>query len=1213
MKLHTSISLIQSLKTCLDKAGGNPKLADEIMRNIQSRKLDIPKPGLTEDEKNKIRNEIHELTTQIELLEWYAKQSGSPSYELLAEWFQSSDCKMEDKQLLAVFSLYESLKTQFSDQANLTSLIPLSSLHFDNPERFCAFLLWILESSNNAAAITDSGILHHFIQFHSPYLSVPTNQLNVVYHLLNQIDTPSVSQLLDYANNHYSGIRGLALNQKVPVNGATPAGFKSSNLSGGTFEHPTQLLLIEDPPPRMPSIMFSGSADSIVKFYRWFGIDMLTFIDVRQPAQRQVFKHLLASAEGDALRQKLPSHILISGIPVEKVKLWLEVIAEEAQESKRDIGALISTHPFYTYMLSYGSTTTLPLSPEVLQPSILALQQAVGKASVNETSVILWADLYQYLKRVSPASPSGTPDGNILAISEFILNQFSRFTSEPSDEVLSALRSMNISNQHIENRLKLFKQELITMDSGTFESLKDKWGDLRASVYNLLHVCPELRDSRYYPADIYALKAFYIEQVWRRWDKSLNVLEILQSMSSFDDELTQKRTVLEALLYTQEPALQDILINHLNNQHILWGNESFGDDMSMLEKAIRYDNPALLMRILSSSGDNMPNQKTVSDALNSAADAGKWVIVSQILNLTEDNKPNQEAVSAALNRAVYSDELSIVSQILDLIIKDNKPNQKAVSDALNVAASAGKLNIVTHILDLTKDNKPNQKAVSDALNAAASAGELNIVTHILNLTKDNKPNQKAVSDALNAAASAGKLNIVTHILDLTGDNKPNQEAVSAALKEAARAHNWDIITQILKLNEDNKPNQKAVSDALHSAVYSGKWVIVSQILNLTEDNKPNQEAVSAALKSAVDDRNWNIVTQILKLTVTGDNKLNEQAVSAALSVAGNFHKWDIVKQILKLTKDINPNQMALFDALNSAANDREWDIVKQILDLTGDNIPNELAVSAALSGAPRFDRWDIVKQILTKDINPNREAVSFALKEAANFHKWDIVEQILTKDINPNQEAVSAALKSAVDDRNWNIVTQILKLIEDNKPDQKAVSAALNIAAGYDNWGIVRQILNLTKDNKPDQKAVSAALNSAARAGELNIVIQILNLTKDNKPDQKAVYAALNCAAAAGKLTIVTQILKLTGDIKPNQEGVSAALKAAARFRKWDIVSHILTLTGDNKPNQDAVSFTLIAATEAGKLEVLTCIENFLKQDQDQSTTPDSLDSKFTP
>ncbi len=956
-----NLLLIQSLKTFLDDVKAGHTSEAILMSEIQVQAIHLRQKSLPDDKKNRIRKKLQSLELKKQLLS-YINGPVNASYDFLAEWFQSESCAIENKQLLAVWSLYLSLKTQFSGHTDPINLIALAELDFDKPKRFCAFLLWAM----NEDEVQNSGILQHFFAYHLSYLGHTDTALHEVYRILNQLSkTPVIKQLLAYANSTHSGVRGAAVNYPLRSEAGLPT-WQSSNLAGGNFEHHSELVEGRGELPGLPSPTFPENPDDIVKLYRWFGIDMLKRLDSQRGAHCKAFNSIWMSDEGEALRQALPDFILRGEISLESGVGWLNDIVNAANETQTDMSTLIATNPFYLYTICSASSVIHQLSSDQREQSILALQRKVSESGVNSPSIILWISLYVCLKRSNGYSPI-----QLMEMNEFILNQMFRFTSSLPDDLYSAVQeNLDISEDFMLNKLNQFKQELMasfTIDN--FEACSFKWSELRARVYTLLDLCPQLHHNSRYPANIYELKAFYIEEVWRQSRDRFDLKAVLKNMDAFDENQDDinKRMVLEGLLFTQEPALQAILIQHLENHHIDWINEKFGDELFLIEKSILRKNKNLIIHILNCLAGDVPSQEAasatfhhqskaivylvdlynggldirtaVSSTLLAMIDIGQLNIVKHLVHLSATTKPNRAMVSMALTSAKENQNWNIVKYLFSLT-GDNRPHRQAVLDVVECALEEKNWDIATYWLGLTGDNGPTRAEASELLTSMAKIGEAFIIPHLLRLTGDCQLNREHIAEALCQAAITGQLHIVTLFVELTGDSKPNCDDISAALSLAIAGYKREVFTYLLGLTGDNKPTRRAVSNALCCAVAAVDTMdILNQLVHLSGDNKLSLEEVYSSLCLTAQLGQWNIVALLIKFPGVEQffYNVDDNTLVGVLSHAAAAGQLDILVHLIHLSGENDTTKRNVGYVFCCAAEAGQLDVVHCLLHLTGYN------------------------------------------------------------------------------------------------------------------------------------------------------------------------------------------------------------------------------------------------------------------------------------
>lgn len=842
MTLNRVLSLITSLKICLDDVFAGRYAVADIERELQCHALTLRRGDLSTSVIDDTRRKLHELNIKKSLLQWFLTHTEQPSYALLANWFQSADCSLEDKTVYAVCSLYQSLKTQFSSQFNPFHVLALGELDFDNPERFCAFLIWMLEGDASVTAILDSGLLHLFFAFQFPYFAQDNNPLHVVYRILNQLgDTPSIKNLLNDANHHYSGVRGAKLNSKA----SSTTLWESSNLTGGEFKHRRRLTAGTKLFQALPAPRFSDNTDDMVNLYQWFGIGMLKFFDMTCSSNRDAFKSLLLSKEGDAIQQALPALMLSGEIPLHKARLWLSSIADEVNRETISLEKWIVAQPFYVYVFSRNVIAINGINRSLIQTSIQSLLQSIEKAPLNSPAVILLVDLYVRLKADRHLSEL------LLLLNQFILTQVMRYTCRLPDEVYNAVRMVNIDERYVIDRVTLFRESLLeAFDREMIEPLQFKWQENRVQLYNLLDICPELCARSQYPFDSYQLKAFYIEQMWRVTTESFDLSAVLKMVASQDvDESLNltKRILLETLLFTKANPLQTILIQYLEEAQVQWMREKFGDDKGPLEKSICADNQALAKRLLCHA--DALDQEDVSRSLVHATMHAQWDIVAPLLTIKGDNQPSQKSVRDAFPRLAACGKFDLLMYLLEHAKGNLFNHPEIISAGLTSAASVGQLEVVKHLLGVLVYNQYKNMVIQNTICKAAKNGHLSVVTYLLSLGNDDTLICRWVSAALSDAAYGGQLDTVIYLLGLGDVIKPSLQSISASLSCAAASGSWDVVVYLAALTGQVTFQVKHVRSALFHAAVAEQWPIFIRLLYLIHDQEVTNRIMLRVSKS----------------------------------------------------------------------------------------------------------------------------------------------------------------------------------------------------------------------------------------------------------------------------------------------------------------------------------------------------------------------------
>lgn len=515
-------------------------------------------------------------------------------FEQLTDWFESAT-QIENHKQLSMFSWYLQLDTILSSKIPPKDLIVLGAAYFGEPNKFAAFLYWLLENNVSPREIEDTKILHQYFAYHVCDISV----LHQTYLLLSNLSEKS-SNFLSHVNTTPSQMRGFINQQKEDST------LRSYNVMGELFAHNNTFEVLSEKSLKKLEfhINFHEMHANLFDLFGWQFINALNF---RMEHHRVALKHLIQSSSRKKLIEDLPRYILSGQFSPRVGAMMLSTIGSvmpitSDSNNENTLIDLIKRDPFYIHTVKRGDLNRLPYSQVSLHETIQTLCTDVKYQNIHHLPYLvrlsknLSEDLCFLLGEYSSFEHALVlksifdlllQSGNILLDEEFEL-----ITPIIPELYPQTWRTMGVYSNNINAAIDAFNHHTID-----YEAVLQLWGSQLSQVNLFKRFYSSLSREYVYPFTIYQLHAKILQDNYECCvleNRPFELNTLLEGISADPDR--RIRIMQEALQtdFISEP-LVEALLNlavelNIVEQCVM---QSFGDERSVLYHAYTSEKTAL--------------------------------------------------------------------------------------------------------------------------------------------------------------------------------------------------------------------------------------------------------------------------------------------------------------------------------------------------------------------------------------------------------------------------------------------------------------------------------------------------------------------------------------------------------------------------------------------------------------------------------------------
>lgn len=805
---------------------------DDITRQARIAHLSQTQEKITTAQRKKLASEnklAHAIAAQQFLL-WRTTRQNSPiNYGLIATWADSDNCKLNDKLTLAIQSWLQHFSQMLATQEPAIDLIPLALNYFYEPQKLTAFLMWLLSKNTTPKQIIESNLLQRFFLMHMISMEAKEdNLLDALYKNLNFFSAANASVK-----------RLFTLAKKTVIRLASTCNFEIITNNKKHYESHTLLAPLfesvdEDNEPtvnrkrykhrkrvevislsnlqKQPVLTFVPTEENISALYDLFEIDFVHALNLEIDVHTETLEWILKKKQvviPTLLQQIKNNHIVFK----KAIKLV------EIMDISNPLTILMppSSPPIQLYFLTLNSKT-IPDNKVIAHiDSLISIDSLY---SLNE--LLLLVEAFKTLQNQTNDRPSFDTK-SLHTLQKHIFEHALKRDIHYNDELENAISELPDLSTLCDDKIKELRWSFDAAFSiqNPFDSLRNKWSELLPIVNFLKWLSPEIVNYPY-PFSIYQLWSEVLKKTWlytQENEADFNLAGFIENYSHhYHDECNLKRILLESLTRLHIPELLQKISTCLDNRRITWWKEHWEDRYSVLEKAIKQENNALLDIII-----NNHFEADYTETLSFAINCGNLYAIQHLLAM-EDRVLDLGIIPTFYRLAIESEQWSILRELTA-----NKKTHHAES--------------INHLFTQAKKTK-NWLYIKCLLPHIRNKNE---VTHLLH---------EALAD--------NQWDIVKSALQLSGENKPKKNAVCAVIDKALEQERWDILLLLITLESDIKISQVDVSSILGQAIKDDHWDIVLKIVSQI-DNPADCEALSYACEMAIAKREWSTLRALLSL------------------------------------------------------------------------------------------------------------------------------------------------------------------------------------------------------------------------------------------------------------------------------------------------------------------------------------------------------------
>lgn len=471
--------------------------------------------------------------------------------------------------------LIELQRGEFSEklatESNPLGLSALSQFLFDKPQRFAAFILWlVLDAKVDIYRIISSGIFSRWVVYCISEKEDGDESEETVVRLLKSFQSqyPLIKTLLEQLSQIYCGVRGTEVNYPVGEK------FISRNLLNQRFMHEFKFpcdknghLLAEyyeicDFEP------FSFDyKTNILNIYSLFKKEFLLLLDYKNADHIDAF---------ESIKEYQPEKVIedISYYFNSKELSWnnIRFFLQESSELFVDypyykLNELLLKNIHFFYILGYENVLICNMSKSDLNDFLKRLTASLEQYVPIVLLSRLCLTLLNYMEKFS----------NVWLVKIInILFQSAIHANELSSEEMDVLKKIPDIKRLCYKKLHEYEDVLknsVKKDK-SYQQLHIKWLMNLSSVERIQDISCETISEIFYPNDKFQLKAFYIAQCFENQNKNhhFSITSILEEFTLYHNNLGLnfgvneiKKIYIHIFSYAKKLELMNEIFYHLEN------------------------------------------------------------------------------------------------------------------------------------------------------------------------------------------------------------------------------------------------------------------------------------------------------------------------------------------------------------------------------------------------------------------------------------------------------------------------------------------------------------------------------------------------------------------------------------------------------------------------------------------------------------------------
>lgn len=673
-------------------------------------------------------------------------RQSSACFEQLTDWFDSAP-HIENHKQLSMLSWYLQLDRILSSKIQPAHIIVLGAAYFGEPNKFAAFLYWLLENDVSIVNIVNSKILHRYFAYHICDISV----LHQTYALLANRSQKS-GAFLEQANTIPSQMRGFANHQHE--DGA----LSSYNILGGLFAHNDTIEVVNE--NALKKLEFHiNFEDMHSELFDLFGWELINVLNFKMHSHRSILKALIRSSSRQKILDNLPQYILSGKFSKETGMIILSCIASvmpiyNTPNNDNTLFDLIKSEPFYIHALQNNALNS-PLFSQL------------GRNEIIQTlcTDVKYKNMYHlpYLVRLSKSLTEGMC---------YLLGEY---TSVEHSQVLEVIFNLLLESGSalfdedfkliipiipeliplIRNKMDEYSNNInaaidaINHGNSDYEALFHLWGSQLSHVNLFKRIDRALSLEYIYPFIIYQLHAKILQDNFASCARENRPFELKALLEVLSEDPGRRLRIMQESLYSDciSESLIEAILDLATELNILEQciMQSFGDERSVLYYAYTSNNIVLRRQIL-------PR-----------------------ISMEDD------VILSIINTAIVMRDVLGLDRIISLIQMTNSIRNKTMSFLLNYVEN-------------TRPNSGNM-----LLYASVWSCYLNKLHFFLNTANADTLLKEHIVSIFRLGVQYSRLYILYSTCRLTGENALLASEINMALEQAADRAQWRVLAVLCGL------------------------------------------------------------------------------------------------------------------------------------------------------------------------------------------------------------------------------------------------------------------------------------------------------------------------------------------------------------------------------------------------------------------------------
>lgn len=632
----------------------------------------------------------------------------------------------------------QNLNLTLQHQSDPLGLCHVSLAFIDNPLRFTACIIWMIEQGGSIPNLVRTGILHKYINYYFPNFGVfeqSLNEVSLLYKIVEQFDHGKT--LTHYAQNTSCGIRG----------------FTRHNLLGER-SHSLQLIECTPPFPRLTRTI--ENLKQIIDVFGNYGLIQSVsdlFHDSNDEFDRlfiqfmQEYMHLISPLLIKQTAEDRPDELY----------KWARFIDDSmfqrwVSENKLSILYLLPYKPEWIGSINDNIMQLFLDSIDTTDTPGNELEKAKLLLSLYEAAISIKAPLaeliYQSLFEFILSHRYLLDDRNVFVIlkqSKYLTHLVKTKNDELINNLTNKINTFLFSDMTLINLNDVIQYWHLL--EGSFEVL-----NLLTKVHSTLPVTK-------INFTVYVFKQASLHPV-KYWNRLLEIFELSESELNMTDY--QHELLYKLLSHIDDEELRNIIIKKLTLTDAIFTTEK----RSILLNGITAGNIGLLDWYLA-------NNALSDDLIQHALNTKQWAIIHHWFNSYDFCDNSQKIIDELLIGVSGSKNVTLLRGL----IKESNLNfsNYSIKEAFSKASTMDDPIALNYLYLL----KPKPMTIKAAFSQAIKDEHYKSLSFFKRLRKRQAPLAYSVLTEFNAAVKKNDLNLVAFLLEFSV-NSPSKDNVQAA-------------------------------------------------------------------------------------------------------------------------------------------------------------------------------------------------------------------------------------------------------------------------------------------------------------------------------------------------------------------------------------------------------------------------------------------------